>query len=103
MFIAWIEENISPRPEQRYSGGCLGYTIDWVNNDQINNFRVAFLQVRDLDLSGVRDPGNLGLVFGRPEYKIRDLLAQRDWAGLGEIEIAPAGNISWHSQAAAFT
>jgi len=34
VFIAWIEENSSPRPEQRHPSGCLVYTLDWVDNDQ---------------------------------------------------------------------
>ena len=34
VFIAWIEENSSPRPEQRYPSGCLVYTLDQVDNDQ---------------------------------------------------------------------
>jgi len=34
VLIAWIEENISPRPEQRYPGGCLVCTLDLVDNDK---------------------------------------------------------------------
>jgi hypothetical protein len=34
VFTAWIEENISPRPEQRYPSGCLVYTLDRVDNDK---------------------------------------------------------------------
>jgi len=34
VFIAWIEENISPRPEQRYPSGFLFRTLDQVDNDQ---------------------------------------------------------------------
>ena len=34
VFIAWIEENISPRPEQRYPSGRLVYTPDRVDNDK---------------------------------------------------------------------
>ena len=34
VFIAWIEENISPRPEQQYASGCLACTPGRVDNDQ---------------------------------------------------------------------
>jgi hypothetical protein len=34
VFIAWIEENIGPRPEQRYLSGCLAYTPGRVDNDK---------------------------------------------------------------------
>jgi hypothetical protein len=34
VFIAWIEENISPRPEQRYPSGCLVDTLDQVDKRQ---------------------------------------------------------------------
>ena len=34
VFIARIEENISPRPEQRYPGGTLACTLDRVDNDR---------------------------------------------------------------------
>jgi len=34
VFISWIEENISPRPEQRYPSGCLVYTLDREDNDK---------------------------------------------------------------------
>ena len=33
-FIAWIEENISPRPEQRYPSGCLACTLGRADNDK---------------------------------------------------------------------
>ena len=33
-FIAWIEENISPRPEQRYRSGCLSCTLGRAGNDK---------------------------------------------------------------------
>ena len=34
VFITWIEENISPRPEQRYPGRCLACTLGRVDNDK---------------------------------------------------------------------
>jgi hypothetical protein len=34
VFILWIEENISPRPEQQRPGGCLVYTLDQADSDQ---------------------------------------------------------------------
>jgi len=34
VFIFWIEENISLRPEQRHPGGCRVYTLDRVGNDK---------------------------------------------------------------------
>ena len=34
VFIAWIQENISPRPGQQYPSGCLVCTIDRVDNDK---------------------------------------------------------------------
>ena len=34
VFIAWIEENISPRPEQRSPRGCIVYTLNRVDNDR---------------------------------------------------------------------
>jgi hypothetical protein len=34
VLIAWIEENISPRPKQRYPSGCLACTPGRVDNDK---------------------------------------------------------------------
>jgi hypothetical protein len=34
VFIAWIEENISPGPERRYPSGFFIYTLDRVDNDK---------------------------------------------------------------------
>jgi hypothetical protein len=34
VLIAWIEENISPRPEQRHPSGCLACTPGRVDNDK---------------------------------------------------------------------
>jgi hypothetical protein len=61
---------------------------------EINNFKFVFPQVRWLDLGGGGDPGNLGLAFGCPEYKIRDLSAQRAWERSKwgpQEEMGPAG------------
>lgn len=80
VFIAWIEENTSPRPGQVSDTQripCLHavYTLDRVDNDQINYFRVRFRRSETSICAVPEALGNLGLAFGRTEHKIRDLSA----------------------------
>jgi len=87
VFITWIEENISLRPERRYPGGCLACTLGRVDNDKNQKiFESRFRRSENPILAAPEAPDNPGLAFCRPEHKIRDLSAQR--AG-GKIEMAP--------------
>jgi hypothetical protein len=45
VFVAWIEENLGPRPEGQYPGGQPVYTLDRVDNN--GNYEAGNVEWRD--------------------------------------------------------
>ena len=77
VFISWIEENISLRPEQRYPSGCLSTCSTGKITTRISFFELHFRR-SELDMSGSRrSPEAQGLVFGRPVHRLGESSAQR--------------------------
>jgi hypothetical protein len=55
-FIARIGENISPRRQQRTPASALPARLSGEITKELNNFRVASPQARELDRSSIRRP-----------------------------------------------